>query len=312
MNSSVRCSAPIGNDLQSGSPSPSVTIVICTRNRLGHLRECLESLRKLDPAADEVLVVDNTTGLPEVRETAEQFGARYTVEPVQGLSRARNRGIRESRCEIIAYLDDDATPDPHWLRELLQPFADPVVAATTGKVLTPAMDASAAAAEQPRFVNNKTPQWFEIATFGGLGLGSNMALRRAVCEGERMFDERLGRGAPFRIAEENYAFARLLAGGHTVAFAPSAVVFHPPLNWGGLEQEVRNSMTYALLLFAEFPQQRGDLMHFLVRRLRRKSLTWPRNPQEPGQVINSGWGVRLRAGLSALFLFLRTRKPRAD
>ena len=288
----------------------TVTVVICTRNRPGDLRKCLGAVAALTPAADEVLVVDNSGGSEETARVAQSFSVLYTVEPRQGLSRARNRGLDESTSDIVAYLDDDACPDKHWLGLLLEPFADQHVAAATGKIITPDSENCGGLQETPRVLNNKVPQWFEIATFGGLGLGSNMALRKAACAGSIIFDERLGRGAPFQIADEHFAFASLLSRGYTVVYLPTAIVYHPPLTRGTIEQETRNSIAYWLLLFAEFPHQRADLVQFLWRRFRRKRLTWARETQEPGEIINSGWRVQLKAGLRALLLFLRTKRPK--
>lgn len=286
----------------------AVSVVICTRYRADQLRDCLEAISRLDPGPTEILVVDNTSGDAATRAAALDFGARYTIESVPGLSRARNRGLAESSADFVAYIDDDARPHPQWLEFLLAPFADPSVAAVTGKVQTPDFGLSKNTDTVARFLNNKNPQWFEIATFGGLGLGSNMVLRKPACGPRKIFDERLGRGAPFQIAEENYAFASLISRGHTVAYVPSAVVSHPPLRRAGVEQETRNSIAYSLLLFGEFPKERLALLQFLFRRLRGKPLTWPRDPQGPGDVISSTWQIKLRAGLSAIWLFLRSRK----
>lgn len=311
MNLTASRSAHLPTVFPGSAQKLTVTLVICTRNRAAELRACLEKVRELDPPADEVLVVDNSPGDDATRAAAEQFGARYTIEPMQGLSRARNRGIRESTGDVVAYLDDDAVPDARWLGELVAPFADPAVAASAGRVLPPGATPAAARPEEPRSVSNKNPLWFEIAAFGGLGLGCNMAMRKSACGSGKIFDERLGRGAPFRIGEESCAFAKLLLRGYTAAYVPSAIVLHPP-KWEGLEQESRNSITYGLLLLSEFPKQRWDLVQFLIRRFRREPLPWPRDSQEPGQIVNSSWGMRLRAGLSALYLFLRTPKPRED
>lgn len=286
----------------------AVTIVVCTRNRPEQLRNCLEAIGRLNPGPTEVLVVDNTTGNAATRAVAAEFGTRYCIEPVPGLSRARNLGFAESGGDFVAYIDDDSTPDPDWLEHLLTPFVNPAVAAVTGKVQTP--DSHPLSTETAaRFLDKSNPQWFEIATFGGLGMGSNMVLRKQAC-GQKIFDERLGRGAPFQIAEENYAFARLLSQGHAVVYVPAAVVCHPPLRRRGIQLEARNSITYALLLFSEFPSQRLALLQFLFRRLRGKPLTWPRDPQRPGEIVSSGWRIKLRAGLEGLWLFLRTKKPR--
>jgi GT2 family glycosyltransferase len=286
----------------------TATVVICTRNRPALLRECLAAVARLDPAPDAVLVVDNSEGNKETDDVAREFGARCTVEPRLGLSRARNRGLAECDTDIVVYLDDDAIPAPDWLGLLMAPFADDKTGASTGRVITPESGSKDQRQESPRSLSNHVPQWFEIATFGGMGLGSNIALRKEACTSTNFFDERLGRGAPFQIGEESYALARVLSEGYKVVYLPAALVFHPPLNRDTIEHEARNSITYWLLLFTEFPAQRMDLVRFLVRRLRRKRLEWPRDPQEPGEIVTSGWRVLFKASVKGLWLFLRTPK----
>jgi glycosyltransferase involved in cell wall biosynthesis len=294
----------------SSEQSPTVTVIICSRNRPALLRNCLASTAQLNPAPDQILVVDNSEGNEETRKAAHDYGARYVIEQIPGLSRARNRGLAECTTDIVAYLDDDATPSPNWLGTLLTPFRDQHVAATTGRVVTPQSSADVPSAQ--RIVSDKDPHWFEISTFGGMGLGSNMAIRRKACGTTPLFDERLGRGAPFQIAEENYAFARLISSGYTAEYLPDAVVFHPSLTRDSIEHEARNSICYWLLLFREFPKQRFTLLRFIFRRLLRKPLEWTREPQEPGEIVTSGWRVLLKAAFQALWLFLRTpRRPAA-
>jgi len=285
----------------------TATVVICTRNRPDLLRECLSAVARLNPPPDSVLVVDNSEGETNTENLAREFGTRYTIEPMPGLSRARNRGLAECNSDIVVYLDDDAIPAPDWLGLLLAPFAEAKTGASTGKVITPESSKNHREEQNPRRLSNQDSHWFEIATFGGMGLGSNMAVRKAACTG-KLFDERLGRGAPFEIGEESCAFASLLSRGYSVVYLPSAVVFHPPFSRTTIEREARNSITYWLLLFAEFPEQRMNLLRFIFRRLRRKPLEWPRDPQEPGEVVTSGWRVLLKASLQGLWLFLRTPK----
>jgi glycosyltransferase involved in cell wall biosynthesis len=285
----------------------SVTIVICSRNRPALLRKCLEAVAALKPAPDDVLVVDNSEGNEETESVARTFSARYIVEAIPGLSRARNRGMAECTTDIVAYLDDDATPDERWLDHILAPFSDPRVAAVTGETVLPG-SASPCAREEPiRTLSNQDPLWFETATFGGLGVGNNMALRKTACQNASAFDVRLGRGAPIRIAEESHAFASLLAKGFRAVHVPDAIVVHPLTN-GDIEERAANSVAYWLLLFSEFPGHRMDLLRFLSKRLRRKPLTWPRNPQMPGEIINSGFRVYLRGGIRGGLMFLRSRK----
>ena len=285
----------------------TVTVVICSRNRPALLRECLRAVSRLDPRSDEVLVVDNSPGDKDTEDAAIEFGARYTIEAVTGLSRARNRGLAESNTDIVAYLDDDAIPERDWLGVLLAPFEDESLAASTGRVVIPDSDHQLRIS---RTLSNADPEWFEIATFGGMGLGSNMAFRKNACP-QPTFDVRLGRGAPFEIGEESYALARLLSKNYRAVYQPTAIVFHPPLSRDTIEHEARNAIAYWLLLFMEFPEQRTSLVRFLIRRLRHKPLNWVRDPQEPGEIVNSGWRVLLKAGFQALWLFLRTPKQKA-
>lgn len=273
------------------------------------LRECLGSIQQLSTLPEDILVVDNTAGDAGTKHAAEEFGARYVAEPIPGLSRARNRGLAECGSDIVAYLDDDAVPDPAWLEHLLQPFTDPAVGAVTGRVRTPNETPELQGQPGIREVSNRDDHWFEISTFGGLGLGSNMAIRRSACPQGDLFDVRLGRGAPFQIAEECYAFAVLIDLGYHAVYTSEAVVNHPPMRRGTVEEEACNSLAYWLLLFSEFPRHRLDLAKFLVRRLRKKPLPWPRNPQGPGEIISAHWGLKLKSGWAAIVLFLRTPRP---
>lgn len=290
-------------------PLPSVTAVVCTRNRPSELATCLDAISRLNPRPDDVLVVDNSAGDAATERVAREHAARYVVERTEGLSRARNRGLAESTTEIVAYIDDDAIPCEDWLEQILAQFADPKVASVSGDVAFPGIPRKIETAPA-RVIGSDDPQWFEMATFGGMGWGAGMAVRRSVCTAWKGFDVRLGKGAPLRIAEESHAFASLLALGYRAAYVPGAIVRHPVKPWDA-RQEAVNSFAYWLLLFCEFPGHRLDLIRFLARRLRGKPLTWPRESQTPGELVSSGWGVRLKAAVGGTLLYLRSRKMRA-
>jgi len=307
LSSLLRAPENARTEIASGGLPPTSTVVICTLNRSALLERCLAAVRNLDNCPTEILVIDNSDGDEATRKVARQNEARYVVEPLRGLSRARNRGIRECNTEVIAFLDDDVIPEPDWLSNLLVSFSDPETAAATGRVITPDTH-RAEEPLQPKSINNQHPHWVEIAAFGGLGFGANMAFRKSALPSERFFDERLGRGAPFEIAEESYAFVWLLSRGHRVVYVPGAAVHHPPLSRTELEREARNSFAYWLLLVSEFPQQRLNLVRFLLRRLRGKPLEWQRDTREPGEIVSSSRLLQLRAAIKGLWLFLSTPK----
>ena len=292
------------------APSISVSVVICTRLRPIALRECLLALSVMKRQPDELIVVDNSGGDPETERLAREFCANYLTEPIEGLSRARNRGLAASKGQIVAYLDDDALPDENWLDYLIEPFSDPRVAVVTGAVIAPESMIQYPQLSQPSLLDKSDSHWFEIAAFGGLGIGTNMAFRKSACEVRDFFDERMGRGAPFHGFEEHHAFVQLLSRDNCAVYLPTAMVHHSlkyPIDW---KREASTSFAFSMVLFSEFRDNRADLLRFLFRRLRRKPLMWLRASPDRGMIVSSSWWVLLKAGWFGVLLYLKTRTKR--
>lgn len=101
--------------------APAITVVVCTHERAGLLPVVLDSLlgQTLDPAAFEVLIVDNAstddTGAVAARYVGAHRHVRTVREERPGLSLARNRGWREARGRYVGYIDDDGRAPPDWL-----------------------------------------------------------------------------------------------------------------------------------------------------------------------------------------------------
>src|SRR5271166_4416143 len=263
--------------------APGCSVVICTRDRPEYLDRCLSVLDALDYPHFEIVVVDNAPSDGRTRELADRRKVRYLLEPAPGLSRARNRGARESTGEIIAYLDDDAIAEPGWLGGLAAEFNDPRVMAVTGRVLPldpggeeAQMCAALAGRDQgPRrqVFDRETPSWFKLANFGGIGIGANMALRASAFNILRGFDPRLGRGAGVPASEENYAFFELITRGYRVVYTPAAVVrHHSPRNFAELRavriSTLAEAASYLAFLLVERPDYRPATMKFIVNGIR--------------------------------------------
>ena len=95
------------------------SIIICTHNRSVYLAENLPKVLELEysPEKFEVIVVDNAS-TDNTSSVAKEAGVRCVREGILGLTHARNRGIAESRGDLIAFVDDDAWPETNWLHEL--------------------------------------------------------------------------------------------------------------------------------------------------------------------------------------------------
>ena len=105
---------------------PRVSIVIACPNRSWMLDECLEAIENQTYRNFEVLVLDDAkTG---------------KVRPAE----KRNIGIREAKGEIVAFIDDDAYPDAHWLEYAVKYFGEPDIGAVGGPGVTPPGDSGLA------------------------------------------------------------------------------------------------------------------------------------------------------------------------
>jgi glycogen(starch) synthase len=113
----------------------SVSIVINTYNRAESLALTLESFEFLDYPEFEVVVVNgpSTDGTDELLAA---YDGRIKVARCvrRNLSESRNIGIRHSSGDIVAFIDDDAYPDPAWLDDLVAAFEWDEVAAAGGPV----------------------------------------------------------------------------------------------------------------------------------------------------------------------------------
>jgi GT2 family glycosyltransferase len=94
---------------------PSATVVVCSHNGSATIKDCLDGIRRLDYPSVETIVVDDGS-TDSTAALAVAAGVMVITTPNRGLSSARNTGLAAASGEIVAYIDDDATPDPHWLR----------------------------------------------------------------------------------------------------------------------------------------------------------------------------------------------------
>jgi len=94
---------------------PMVSVVICAYDAERTMRDCLESLRRLDYPNFEVVIVDDGSRDRTADISMDFPEFRLIRQPNKGLSVARNVGMQAARGEIIAYTDSDCVVDPHWL-----------------------------------------------------------------------------------------------------------------------------------------------------------------------------------------------------
>jgi GT2 family glycosyltransferase len=109
--------------------SPTVTVVVLNYNGAHLFRPCLDALAKQDLAAGEmaVWVVDNASvdGSVAILERDYPWVRVIRNGRNDGFAGGNNVALREVRTPLVALLNNDARPEPDWLRTLVAPFAEP-------------------------------------------------------------------------------------------------------------------------------------------------------------------------------------------
>jgi glycosyltransferase involved in cell wall biosynthesis len=200
------------------TPWPRISVVVCTRNGSRTLRECLNGILRLDYPEYEVIVVDDgsTDGTATI---AHEFRVRVISTEKKGLSNARNVGLAAATGGIIAYLDDDAYPDPHWLKYLANSFCSTSHAGVGGPNLVPPQDPVVA-----QCVGNAPGGPIHVLLTDTVAEhipGCNMAFRKSCLTAIGGFD------AQFQTAGDDVDICwRLQERNWTIGFNPAALVWH--------------------------------------------------------------------------------------
>ena len=114
---------------------PAISLIINTDGRARSLELALSSLRYLKYSKFEVCVVHGPTpdGTAELLESW-RTGIKVAACPEKNLSKSRNIGIALAAGDIVAFIDDDAIPEPEWLDDIAGAYAQPDVGASGGFV----------------------------------------------------------------------------------------------------------------------------------------------------------------------------------
>lgn len=217
-----------------------LSIVIATYNRATLLLDALKSvIRQSAPAQEwECVVVNNNSSDSTSERFAEfasghpEYNLRIVDEPNQGLSYARNRGIRESVGEYIAIIDDDEHIAEDFVAAYIRLFDDVPEAVAAGGPIVARYPTG-----RPRWMSCYTERpiantmYFgeEVREFpkGRVPGGGNMALRRSAIRRYGVFDTSLGYSGESLIGgEECDLFERLQIADAKYYYVPTAVMYH--------------------------------------------------------------------------------------
>ena len=102
-----------------------ISVVVPTLYSGIQLLRCLESLMKQSLPPYEIIVVGVCSRSKEIETNLaiDSYPIRYCVQDRRGLVYAYNYGVKKSRGEVVAFIDDDALADPDWLKKIDETYA---------------------------------------------------------------------------------------------------------------------------------------------------------------------------------------------
>lgn len=111
---------------------PTLSVIVVSRHRAAALARCLAGLRQQDHPKTEIIVIADPVGVAAVAGPGP--GLKVAVFDKANISAARNAGLALAAGRVVAFIDDDAVPEPSWASRLVAPFSNASVVAATGFV----------------------------------------------------------------------------------------------------------------------------------------------------------------------------------
>jgi glycosyltransferase involved in cell wall biosynthesis len=236
-----------------------LSIIICTYNREKYLYNVLKSLAENDFPCSEyeiVLVNNNSTDNTEnecqrFQQGFPQVDFRYFLEENQGLSHARNRGIAESKGEILVYVDDDAKVNAEYLKTIANFFNEKPNAMAAGGPIIPLYETA-----EPQWMSHFTKELITGYKYEGEKIiefkngkypgGGNAAYRKNVFEIVGPYNPELGRKGDSLIgAEEKDIFDKMRSQNMKFYYLPNMILYHI-IPESKLTSDYFNRLTYSI------------------------------------------------------------------
>jgi len=209
---------------ESGMALRPFSLIVCTRGRPVLLQRLLLGIAQLRYPNFELIVICD----PQDGETAQclaRHAARIGHCASANLAKARNIGLAMARGEIVAFIDDDAVPEPDWLDRLEAEYGGPEVTAVGGFIRgrngidfqnrVTLIDGFGAERHCRRLPPGLPRGWFAGLT------GTNFSVRRSAALELGGFDENYA-----YFLEETDFLRRLVEAGGRVGIAADAEVHH--------------------------------------------------------------------------------------
>ena len=239
------------NPKQDAFHAPSVSVIVCTRNRGDSALTAARAILASNYNDFELLIMDQSDddATCDALEPLCQQDARlrYFRLELPGKPGALNRARQEARGRFLALTDDDCIPDAQWISALLSAFeSDPKIGVVFGDVRAAPHDSAIGyipdnPITQAQIIHTAR-EFLYMPGMIHFGIGANMAVRAEAAEAVQGWDPCVGPGAKFGNADDHDMAIRLLMAGYALAFCPDAHTTHDGFRlWNESARDVQHT-----------------------------------------------------------------------
>lgn len=211
--------------------SPSVSVIIPAHNEGRYIAKTIDSVSGNGYKGKLEIIVANDGSTDSTADALKPYSKKAGVKVINtnhvGKSRAMNKMIKLAQNEIVITIDGDTVIEKGGLEELVAPFSDAAVAATTGSM---------------KIANQSHAMitWFQRLEYFGFSLFNHMchkangmyctagtlsAFRRSVLDEMGGFNDHV-------LIEDKDLGLRMRDAGHKIEYVPKAVAYtNSPENW---------------------------------------------------------------------------------
>jgi glycosyltransferase involved in cell wall biosynthesis len=203
--------------------NPFVSIVVPTYNRVENLQKCLNHLINLDYSKKlfEIIIIDDGSK-DNTWNFLKEFSKKYKflnifTQKNSGPAKARNLGIKNSRGEIIFFVDDDVLVHPDFINKSLKWYKNKKVWGVGGNVFPEKLSFV-----DKYYIARYLDEYFKPQIWGDYTSGKGLATalcsyRKVILKQLNGFDESF----PLAAGEDIELTRRVLKKGHLVIKDPS-------------------------------------------------------------------------------------------
>lgn len=239
-----------------------VSIIIPLPRFNDYIREAIPYYEKLDFDSYEIII------LPDGEETeklSDKLPLRVVPSGKVGPAEKRDMGAQIAKGDILAFTDDDAYPDPAWLKEAVRLFDDPAVGAVGGPAITPpdekfwqkvsgnvyASIMTSGAYRKRYIITGTVHEDYDLPSV-------NLIVRREVFNAAGGFD------STFYPGEDTKLCLEIKRAGHKILYNPASFVYHHRRNLFPKHfEQIANYALHRGYFVHKYPETSRNIAYFL-------------------------------------------------